>query len=56
MNDTNKNALSTREEQLRYWSHRFGLSMEELDRIWRLYFVLYPMPGSEQQVASEASS
>jgi hypothetical protein len=55
MNDTDSGPVSSREEQLQYWSRRFGLSPHELDRIWRLYGVLYPMPRCDQQVPSDGA-
>ena len=55
MNATNSSTVGSREEQLQYWSRRFGLSPHELDRIWRLYGVLYPMPRCDQQVPSDGA-
>ena len=55
MNDTDSGPISSREEQLQYWSRRFGVSPHELDHIWRLYGVLYPMPRCDQQVPSDGA-
>jgi hypothetical protein len=49
---TNSSTVSSREEQLQYWSRRVGLSPHEFDHIWRLYDVMYPIPRCDQQVPS----